>query len=431
MKKSEIKDISEKMININKQKLKLKETTKKKLDLLESYEETKKEHGENSGISMVIHKNIENIEKEEEKLKQEDEENTKYIKDIYNKNKQLKEELKKLEEKVKTLQADKEYINSVIKRDEENNVSQTDKIQLARKDKSEKLNKKIESIDKEISEKRNITNELDEILKIFDYIENSKEKDLEDEENDSVEKDSQNDDIIENISEGIEKKLQEMDLDKDNNVIDKKIITDRVKKIGNDLIKEMGQEYKNVHIYNISKKEPNIDDREPEILYKEGEELPKEQVEGLENKKQTEPNNVVDEPKVEKDSKFRQIIEKIKSSKVYKIITGFFNKIRNNVKLLPQRTTNKSNYVDSDEELEHVTINVKEIIEKRRKKDEMEKCGFVEKVSNKDGHIEKTAKKNIERVEGEIVPKEEYNDLNSTNKREVVDGKYINVGETR
>lgn len=488
MKENELQEILEKIKKVNEKKIRLKK----------SYEETKNEYGENSGIARVININLDKTEKEEKES----------LDSICNQKLKLQEELKELEEKRKVLQIDKEYADSLIKRDEENDIQENDKIQIARKDKFKKLNKQIINVNNEILEKINIINQIDNALNLFNYIESKKVENKPNLEDEEINNELQDEDsIIKDITEGIQNKLQEeINSVKDNNndnVIDKKIMADKAKQMGNDIIKEMGQDYKNTYIYSVPKKETlKIDDRKPEDPYKEGEELPKEQVKGLENIKNYNEGETKDNIKIntkEQKGKQKDInakkseegpqrnILKIKLSQIFKKFTDFFSIILDKMKLshekailrlqeyndkiedMPQEEYNllndtpleellnnidKEKYSDSDLEAikdyankygekdakrryrkqllgAKITIDVNEIIEKRRKKDQIDKCGFVEKVDDKDGHIEKTAIKNIERVEGEIVSKDEYKDLNSTNERKIVDGKYINVGETR
>lgn len=476
MKENELQEILEKMKKINEKKIRLKK----------SYEEAKNEYGENSGIARVINVNLDKTEKEEEQLKKE--ENLDYI---YNEKLKLKKEIKELEERILVLQIDKEYADSLMKTDDKNDDTQIDEIQIQRNDKFKKLNEQIINVNNEISEKRSIIKELEDILKLFNYIENKEI--LDDEENitEGVNEQSQDEaNIIEDISKGIQNKLEEMNSEKkDNNIIDKKIMSDKVKKMGNNIIKEMGNDYKNTYIYIEPKKElTNIDNREPEVLYKEGEELPEEQVKGLENiqdKKENINKNVNQDvkkspQKMQKNNIFKRIIKRIKSSRKCKKIMELFEKAKDEIKLLPEKVNevvnvkkedmpeeeynlfndipiedllnnmNKEKYSEADLQTikdyankygekeakrryrkqlsgAKITIDVKKMIEERRKKDEMEKCGFVEKVNNEDGHIERSAKENIERVEGEIVQKDEDIDFKSTNKSKIVDGEYINL----
>ncbi len=468
---------------------KIKEVNKKKMRLKESYEEAKSEYGENSGIARLININLEKTEKEEKEN----------LDNIYNQKLKLQEELKELEEKRKVLQIDKEYAESLIKTDEKNDDTKIDAIQIQRKDKFKELNDQIINVNNEISEKINIIEQIDNELNLFNYIENEKavenNPNLKDEE---ISKDPQ-DSIIKDITKGIQNKLQEeVDLVKENNendnIIDKKIMADKAKQMGNNIIKEMGQDYKNTYIYSVAKKEetPKIDDRKPEDPYKEGEELPKEQVEGLENIEKTKDNikiNTNESEGKQKDTnakkpkeKPQRNILKIKLSKILKNFIDFLSITLDKIKLsrekailrlqeyndkiedMPQEeydllndtpleellnNMSKEKYSDSD--LENIkdyankygekdakrrykkqlseakiTIDVEKIIKEREKKD---KGSFIERYDNQDGHIERIAIekiKKIEIVQGEIVPKGEYK-YNSTDKKVVVDGEFSDI----
>ena len=128
-----------------------KENKTKLESLNKSYEDIK-QLGEDTGIAQVLRTNIEKAQKEYDKVKTKMDNK---FEELTTKKENLTLEISELEEKKEKVQKEIDFFDNLIKRDKENNVKNSDKIQQARIEKAGNLKDEILDIEDVIYTKNN------------------------------------------------------------------------------------------------------------------------------------------------------------------------------------------------------------------------------------------------------------------------------------